>query len=359
MSRKHLPTYRLLVLTILLTTLVFCGDVLAPLGLASGVPYIFVILLSLGSRNRSFILGMAVVVSLLTVWGHFITKPPSSEVHVRWDIGADAWVDIVNRMLALAVIWVTTLLSLARQYAEEERARLTRRVAARERLAILGEMSAGVAHEFRNPLHGVLNCMEMLRKRIGTDPADVELLDLADEGLRRMDDISGRMLSMGREDTGLKAPTIVAQVVQNAVSMVRFRAQKENIQLDVNVDTGLPQVVMDAARISEAVLNLLTNALDACVSGGRVELRAQRHAEQNNAVLIEVLDNGSGIPLDVRKRIFEPFFTTKPVGKGAGLGLTIVRAVVENHGGTVVISPRPEGGTRAALILPIQRAEGS
>jgi signal transduction histidine kinase len=341
MPKTPSVSYWLLALILILTIGILCADFLAPLGIAGGVPYVVVVLLSVGALRQRFTLSVALLVSALTIGGHFIS--PS---------GSEVWVDTVNRLLALFVIWVTTLLLLARQRAEEERARLARRVAARERLALLGEMSAGVAHEFRNPLHGVLNCMEMLRVRLGTDEDSRELFDLADEGLRRMDEISARMLSLGREEKNPKVATAAGQVVQNAVAMIRLRAQKENVLLEVDVEVGLPKVDMDASRVTEAVLNLLTNALDACGPGGHVMVRVRKHAEQRDVVQIEVLDNGKGIPPDVRKRLFEPFFTTKPVGKGAGLGLVIARAVAENHGGMVVLVQRPEGGASAVLSLP-------
>jgi signal transduction histidine kinase len=133
---------------------------------------------------------------------------------------------------------------------------------------------------------------------------------------------------------------------------VKIRAQKDGIELTAKVEPNLPLVPMDPSRISEALLNFLTNALDACQEGGKVEVRAQRHAERANVIEIEVVDNGSGIPPELRKRIFEPFFTTKPVGKGAGLGLTIARTIAESHGGAIQVADAPGGGTRVSILLP-------
>jgi signal transduction histidine kinase len=354
MAKAADKDYRLTLVVGLLLTAVFAADLRLnrAISLAGGLAYVYVavILVSLGSPRRHYTLLIALCASGLTLAGHFLI-PYATENYVA-PTGEAAWVGPVNRFLSLFAIWVTTFLSLKRKWAEEERARMMRRIAARERLALLGEMAAGVAHEFRNPLHGVLNCVEMLRKSVGEEASNRELLDLMDEGLRRMDDISSRLLRLGRDDEDQKVPTQVGQVVNNTVSLVKIRAQKDGIEMNAKVEPSLPLVPMDPSRISEALLNFLTNALDASGPGGRVEVRAQRHPERANVVEIQVADTGPGIPPEMRKRIFEPFFTTKPVGKGAGLGLTIARAIAENHGGVIQVADAPGGGTRVSLLLP-------
>ncbi|MCW8131579.1 MAG: hypothetical protein KIS92_14620, partial [Planctomycetota bacterium] len=301
---------RLIVFITLVIGVIFVVDIHLPLGVAGGVPYVAAVLLSLGAPDARFTLWVGILCSVLTVLGHFMSTT-----------GAEHYfLDVINRILALFAIWVTAILSLKRKRAEEERARMEKFAFGRERLALLGELAAGIAHEFRNPLDGVLNCIQLLRSRVNGQAGNVELLDMADEALHRMGGISARMLRLGREEMGAHAPTPVSEVIDAAVYLVRMRAEKEGVRIETFVEPGLPQIAMDAERISEAILNLLTNAIDACARGGKVSVRACRNEQPSDSVAITVSDNGSGVPAAIRKRIFEPFYTTKPVGKGSGLG---------------------------------------
>jgi signal transduction histidine kinase len=275
--------------------------------------------------------------------------------HFLSPAGSDYVKDSVNSALAIFAIWVTAFLSLKRKRAEEERARMEQFAAARERLALLGELAAGIAHEFRNPLDGVLNCVQLLRPIVGEKPSDRELVDMAEEGLRRMDTISARMLRLGREEKGQRLPTVMKEVVDSAVSLIAIRAQKQGVHLAVQVDPDLPLVDLDAERISEALLNLLTNALDACKSGCTITVRGLKVPGSGEAVEIRVIDDGSGIPAEVRSKIFEPFFTTKPVGKGSGLGLAISRKIAEIHGGSLKLLESGQG-TTFSILLPVKAA---
>jgi PAS domain S-box-containing protein len=241
-----------------------------------------------------------------------------------------------------------------RKRAEQERSRIERIAASRQRLAVLGEFAAGVAHEIRNPLHGVNNCVELLRPKGSVDASDLELWDLAEEGLRRMDLISGRMLQLTRDDQGVRVPSEPARVIEESMAFVRARAQKENIHLRSEVESGLPHIVIDPVRISEALLNLLVNALDASRENGTVTVSARRRPEMPGIMEISVSDTGSGIPADIQKKVFDPFFTTKAMGKGSGLGLAITRGIVETHGGFVELISAENVGTTIKLCLPVQ-----
>jgi PAS domain S-box-containing protein len=254
-----------------------------------------------------------------------------------------------NKPAGLVVVRDTT----ERKRAEQDRARIERLAASRQRLAVLGEFAAGVAHEIRNPLHGVNNCVEMLRPKDNVNPADQELWDLAEEGLRRMDLISGRMLQLTRDGQSARVPTDPATLIEESLAFVRARAQKEQIHLKSEIEPNLPQIVIDPVRISEALLNLLVNALDACNKNGTVTVSARMKPETPGMVEIAVADTGAGIPPDIQAKVFDPFFTTKPMGKGSGLGLAITRGIVETHGGVVELISSVNAGTTMKLCLPI------
>jgi two-component system CheB/CheR fusion protein len=225
--------------------------------------------------------------------------------------------------------------------------------AARERLAIVGEIAAGVAHEFRNPLHGVLNCVKILRDQT-TDSGLLKWLDLQEEGLRRMDNISSRMLRLAREESGTKTPTDIESLVNGALAMVKPRTHREHIQLDCEIESNLPKVLLDAERVTEALLNLLTNAIDACSNNSKIVLKASKWRMKCGEMLcLSVTDNGLGIPMEMTKSVFEPFFTTKPIGKGSGLGLAIVKRIAESHSGSVELISEPAKGTTVRMFLPL------
>lgn len=222
-----------------------------------------------------------------------------------------------------------------------------------QRLAMLGELSAGVAHEIRNPLQGILSCVEELRSNLNGDTKNmVSTISLLEDGLQRMDQISGRLLRLARNQVGEKVPSDVAQCISGTCAFVQSRAQKSGITLHTEIEPGLPLVPMHAELISEALLNLLNNALDACERGGHVTVSAMR-SKVAGMLELRVADQGCGIPLEIRDRIFDAFFSTKVAGKGTGLGMTIVKKNVEAHGGTVEIIDTSTKGTTFRVLIPL------
>jgi len=234
--------------------------------------------------------------------------------------------------------------------AEAERRHHVRVAQERERLARIGALVAGVAHTIRNPLHGVLSCVEMLGRR--AEPADTrtaELVDLMAEGVSKIETVTSRLLTLARESRTAPAPTDIAALVQDASQFAAMRAQVRDVPVSVDA-VPLPHLAVDAERLSEAIANVVDNAVDACVAGGSVAVRVSDGGA--GGVRIEIEDTGSGIADADLDRIFDPFFTTKPVGEGTGLGLAITRQVVEDHGGSIAVTSRPGQGTTVAIDLP-------
>lgn len=241
-----------------------------------------------------------------------------------------------------------------RKKTEAEKEKIAGIAAGRERMAVLGEVAAGVAHEFRNPLHGVLNCVKILRSRVSKDESIQRWLNLQEEGLQRMDLISARLLRLGRDEMSPRILIDPAEVIRSSISFVQARAHKMGIEISSRISERLKPLSVDPERISEALLNLLTNSLDACQKGGAIEISADSD-EQPGMIAITVKDSGAGIPDDVRNRVFEPFFTTKPIGKGSGLGLALVKKIVDQHGGSVTLDSQPGKGTTVRMVLPQQK----
>ncbi len=225
---------------------------------------------------------------------------------------------------------------------------------ARERLARIGSLVAGVAHTIRNPLHGVLSCIDMLQHRIDRqDGSAAEILDLMTEGVNRIEAVTSRLLVLARETPPPSMPVDIALLVQDAMQFAEVRARARGVHVHLEVQ-DVPALPVNTERLTDAVTNLIDNAIDACAANDSVTVRIQPTPAPLEGVRIEVADTGSGIAEDEIARIFEPFFTTKPVGEGTGLGLAITRQVVEDHDGDIRVTSQLGSGTTICIDLPLK-----
>jgi Na+/proline symporter/signal transduction histidine kinase len=233
---------------------------------------------------------------------------------------------------------------------------LQARVAHQDRLASIGRLAAGVAHEIGNPLTGIASVAQNLQHDI-PDPDAVERLELIVQQTRRIDRIVRTLVGFahagatgGRSDETLpaQAPVPLAAVVQEAFTLTRLGLGSRAIELEARVPVDL-LVLADRQRLSQVFVNLCTNACDASPDGGRVEVTA-RAAEAH--VLIEVVDHGSGMLPSVRARALEPFFTTKMAGEGTGLGLSLVYSILTDLGGSLDLQSEVGVGTTVTIRLP-------
>ncbi len=229
------------------------------------------------------------------------------------------------------------------------RMRLTeRRLVLTDRLAAMGTLAAGIAHEINNPLGGMLNAVGALRRK-GDLPAGADrYMMLVEDGLKRIGEVVRRTLrfSPGRRGIG---PVSLKDVLDDAVRFVSHRLARERIDLSEAADPALV-VEGDAAALGQVFLNLILNAADAI--GGetrRVEIRAWREGAEAH---ITVRDTGRGMSEEERRQAFDLFFTTKEAGRGTGLGLSIVHQIVTEHGGRVGIESEPGRGTVVLVVLP-------
>ncbi|MCA9322845.1 MAG: HAMP domain-containing histidine kinase [Planctomycetes bacterium] len=218
-----------------------------------------------------------------------------------------------------------------------------------QRLAAMGHLAAGIAHEINNPLGGVMNALQSLSRPDLPPERRTKYLHVAEDGLGRIRDIVGRVLATTPRHARV-GPVLVADLFQQATGLIQHRFRRENIQLAQEAEDGLV-VLGDRRELGQVVLNLLINACDALEEngGGRVCLRSRGTLDR---VEIEVEDDGHGIADDVKDHIFDLFFTTKPGQKGTGLGLGIVHNIVTGHGGTISVSSEPGRGTTFLVSLP-------
>ncbi len=234
---------------------------------------------------------------------------------------------------------------------------LRRKLAHAEKLAAVGELASGVAHELGSPLSVIDGRAQRMLRRLphpGVDPSLGDGLGAIRGQVRRMEGIVRQLLDFGRGETGTRIPTPVAGMVLRAVSAAAPEAEERDVRIRTRGTRPGPSLTLDARRMEEAVTNLVRNACQACGSqGGEVRVGWD---EQEGEVRIEVEDDGPGIPPEIRSRIFEPFFTTKPTGQGTGLGLAVVHGIVDAHGGRGEADRSPLGGARLRILLP--RAAG-
>ncbi|WP_338268373.1 ATP-binding response regulator [Corallococcus caeni] len=234
----------------------------------------------------------------------------------------------------------------------EERA-MTRRLVEAEKMAAVGQLAGGVAHEINNPLGGILAFSQLMKRDRGRTEADLESLDLIEESALRCKRIVDSLLKLSRhsrrED---RYPLDLSRCVEDATLL--FKAQLKSIpkvKLELKLAPELPPVLADAGQIAQVVLILLQNGLQALPqAAGTLTLETGRRAER---CFLCVSDTGRGIEERHLPHIFEPSFTTKPPGEGTGLGLSIAYRIVHDHGGTFDVDTRVGAGSRFTVLLPI------
>ncbi len=222
------------------------------------------------------------------------------------------------------------------------------------RLAGLGTMAAGIAHEINNPLASIASCAEGLERRIqkgGGDPeAQREYLQIIAREAYRAHEITSRLLDFARNGGGARLRFDAPDLMRELRVLLEHRLHQRSLSLHVECEPELPQLLGDPGEIKQVLLNLLSNAIDASPDGGTIHVRWRAF---DGEVVVEVEDEGPGVPLDVRDRIFDPFFTTKEPGKGTGLGLAIVHRIVTGHGGRIELGNAGKGALfRVHFPLP-------
>lgn len=218
-----------------------------------------------------------------------------------------------------------------------------------ERLKSLGELSAAIAHEIRNPLGSIKGAIEILSPEIPASSPKHEFVEVIERETDRLNRLVTDFLKYARPRPPETLPTDLNALVESTLQFISTQASKRRIELMSDLDQRVGQVVVDPEQIRQVLLNLLLNALHASPDGGRVQVYT-RLLDQN--VEVEVRDYGCGIPLEQRSRIFDPFFTTRK--DGSGLGLSIAYQIVRQHNGELQLG-QATPGTAMTLRLPLQR----
>ena len=277
----------------------------------------------------------------LLVWFDAKQKPPEEYLPAVERLAGVLSTVLTHRGLAA---------ELRRSYADLARTQLA--LIERERLAAVGELSAVVAHEVRNPLAVIFNCVGALEKMMVARPEATGLLAILSEEANRLNQIVSELLDFARPSEVLLQSESMEEIVAGAIAAVHgAQAQPSTVQIELEVARPLPPMLLDARLVRRAVINLVGNAVQAMPAGGRIVVRALEESLAGRpAVRIEVSDNGPGIPAATIERIFDPFFTTKAFG--TGLGLSIVKRVAEAHRGELTVRSEEGKGTTFTIRLP-------
>src|SRR5216683_2025254 len=222
-----------------------------------------------------------------------------------------------------------------------------------EKLAALGQMVSGVAHELSNPMTSIMGYAHRLLARQDLPGRTEEVRQIYQEA-ERAGTILRQLLLNARETLPERRPVSLNQIVHGVMDLQRFSLAAEKIRVEIDLAPALPFVQGDPGHLQQVLMNLMGNArqaLEQQEEGGTIRLRTKRIGERR--VLLEVADNGPGIPQAILARIFDPFFTTKPAGVGTGLGLAIVLSVVREHGGQVHVLNPPQGGAVFQIEFPV------
>ena len=225
-----------------------------------------------------------------------------------------------------------------------------------EKLASMGQVSAGIAHEINNPLGTILLYAHLLLERIrgqSEERRDLETIAREADRCRR---IMRGLLDFARHSRISRSSAAVGDVVREVLDIMELTAGQAAVELRRNVEEGLPEVMIDADQIKQMLINLVQNGIDAVQEGGTVTVGARLDASER-AIILAVEDNGKGIPEENLGRLFTPFFTTKGEGKGTGLGLAIAYGVVKMHSGDIAVESEAGRGTRFSVALPLAQAE--
>ncbi len=235
------------------------------------------------------------------------------------------------------------------QKSKEELINAQKQIYQTQKLASIGKLSAGIAHEINNPLNGIKSCLYSITKNPEDFERNKQYFDLINEGITNIELIVNKLLGFARQKSNTNEPVNICENIRKVILLLEYRIKEKQVDVTVNCN-NIPNIKGDAQLIQEVFLNLIINSLDAVDVNG--EIKISSYAEKD-FVIIEFYDNGIGIEKKDLDKIFDPFFTTKDPGKGTGLGLSVTLGIIENMNGTIKVKSKSGFGTIFTIKLPI------
>jgi signal transduction histidine kinase len=260
-------------------------------------------------------------------------------------------VEMINRRLSKEIeVWNKELEKRVNEKAEElEKA--YQQILQSEKMAILGYLSTGMAHDIRNPLNTINLFLEILRSDLGNDEEKGESLNIISDNVKRINMILEKLLDSSKRPKYQIQPHNINEIVKNTISLYEYQAFLQHVDIVTDMDPDLPKFNVDYNEMEQLFSNLIINAFHALKRGGKIEIKTKF---DDGNLFIYVTDNGQGIKKKDLINIFDPFFTTKKNVKGSGLGLSVVNRVVASYGGTIKVDSELNKYTKFTLKLPLE-----
>jgi signal transduction histidine kinase len=222
-----------------------------------------------------------------------------------------------------------------------------------EKMAAFGQLGAGIAHEIKNPLAGILGLAQLSRRKSEKGTPVYQNLTMIEKEINRCTTIIQNLLKFARQEKVALEPVDVNQVAQDAMAIVEHQLEMHHVKLHKDLAPKLPPIWGNGNQIQQVLINLMINAQQA-MEGNRGDVTLRTLSLDSSHIQVQVSDNGPGIPEELKAKIFEPFFTTKPVGKGTGLGLSVSYGIIQEHEGEIQVESSPETGTTFKINFPVK-----
>lgn len=226
-----------------------------------------------------------------------------------------------------------------------------------EKLASIGRLASGVAHEVNNPLNGIRFCLYGIQKDPDNQQQTEQYLNLIDEGINHIESVVTKLLGYSRQRTKSSKEVDLEKELHKVLELLDYRISEKNIEVHIQTDDDMPVINADPNLMQEMLMNLLLNSLDAISEKGQIVIKAGRNDREH--IYLTIRDNGTGIIDKDIEKIFEPFYTTKDTGKGTGLGLSVTQGIVESHNGTIKVNSKYGSYTEFNIILPLEAGDES
>ena len=222
-----------------------------------------------------------------------------------------------------------------------------------EKLASIGRLASGVAHEINNPLNGIRSCLYSINRNPSDQKKNEKYFNLIGEGITHIEFIVRKLLDYAREKPYSMIENEVNAIIKKTLELLEYRLNEKKISINLDLDPNLPLLASDAHSMMEVFMNILINSMDAVNDGGSIKVISRVKGNDHIEIIIE--DDGCGISKDNLESIFDPFFTTKDPGEGTGLGLAVAMSIIEAHQGKIRIESKENEGTHFYLKFPLQR----
>ena len=293
------------------------------------------------------------VISL--VWSYRITRPLVRLTTATRDVGRGEFEIQLKPTSRDEIGSLTTSVNrMAFELREREKALAETQAALiqSEKMSAFGQLSAGIAHEVKNPLAGILGYVQLSLKKLKDNPSIRKNLTVIEKETRRCNAIIENLMKFARQDAPQLEPLVLNEVVEDSITLVDHQMGLSSIDLEKDLAESLPLVRGDANQLIQVFMNILINAQQA-MDGSPGTVTISTASSSEDTVEIRITDTGPGMPDEVRTKIFEPFFTTKIAGKGTGLGLAVTYGIIKDHGGNIRVESEVGEGTTFIITLPV------